>query len=325
MKFGNFPLDRCKGAILAHSVALGGRRLAKGATLTAGDLCAAAAAGHERLTVAIPGAGDVREDEACSRIGTALAGQGLKLSPPAQGRIDLLSAGDGLLELPERAVHGVNRVNEGVGLATLPAWTKVRADEVVATLKIIPFALREAAVFRAERAAARQPLFCHAFRPLTVRLLQTRTATVTEKMLAKTERVTRERVEALRGRFHDAGSCAHNTEGLSGALQGAAEDILLVSGASATTDRRDVIPSAIRAIGGRIERLGMPVDPGNLLLLGYRGAQVIVGMPGCARSPKRNGFDFVLERLFAGLGVSSADIAKMGLGGLLQGAERPDR
>src|SRR6202011_759668 len=100
-------------------------------------------------------------------------------------------------------------------------------------------------------------------------------------------------------------------------------DILLIHGASAILDRRDVIPAAIVAAGGRIDHFRMAVDPGNLLLLGHVGEQVVLGLPGCARSPKVNGFDWVLERLVAGLPVGSGEIMRMGSGGLL--AEIPSR
>ena len=92
---------------------------------------------------------------------------------------------------------------------------------------------------------------------------------------------------------------------------------MVVFGASAIADRRDVIPAAVEAIGGRIEHFGMPVDPGNLMLIGTARGQPVIGAPGCARSPKENGFDWVLMRLLAGLPVSRADITGMGVGGLL--------
>jgi len=59
------------------------------------------------------------------------------------------------------------------------------------------------------------------------------------------------------------------------------------------------------------------VDPGNLLLVGEVSGRPVLGAPGCARSPKENGFDWVLMRLLAGLPVRRADIAGMGVGGLL--------
>jgi len=116
---------------------------------------------------------------------------------------------------------------------------------------------------------------------------------------------------------------AHEAPALTSAIQATAPlcDLLIVYGASAITDRRDVIPASLEAAGGRIEHFGMPVDPGNLLLVGALmrdGVEIpVLGAPGCARSPKENGFDWVLHRLLAGLPVTGADIRRMGVGGLL--------
>jgi molybdenum cofactor cytidylyltransferase len=93
--------------------------------------------------------------------------------------------------------------------------------------------------------------------------------------------------------------------------------LVIVFGASAIADRRDVIPMAVEAVGGEIEHFGMPVDPGNLMLIGKARGQAVIGAPGCARSPKENGFDWVLMRMLAGLPVSREDITGMGVGGLL--------
>ena len=78
-------------------------------------------------------------------------------------------------------------------------------------------------------------------------------------------------------------------------------ELVIVFGASAIADRRDVIPAAIEAAGGSIEHFGMPVDPGNLILIGQLDGKTLLGAPGCARSPKENGFDWVLMRLLAGI------------------------
>ena len=94
--------------------------------------------------------------------------------------------------------------------------------------------------------------------------------------------------------------------------------MLLVAGASAVVDRRDVGPAGIVRAGGRIEHFGMPVDPGNLICLGRIGERPALVLPGCARSPAQNGIDFVLPRLFAGVGLAGADLAAMGVGGLLK-------
>jgi molybdenum cofactor cytidylyltransferase len=97
--------------------------------------------------------------------------------------------------------------------------------------------------------------------------------------------------------------------------------LLLVSGVAATVDRGDIVPAAVLAAGGRVLHAGMPVDPGNLLVLGELpdGAAgcPLIGIPTCARSPKLNGFDFVLRRYAAGESVAREDIMAMGVGGLL--------
>jgi len=112
----------------------------------------------------------------------------------------------------------------------------------------------------------------------------------------------------------------HDEAALSAAIKellGLGAELVIVFGASAIADRRDVIPAAISGIGGVIEHFGMPVDPGNLLLIGNADGVPVLGAPGCARSPVENGFDWVLMRLLAGLKVTRTELTGMGVGGLL--------
>jgi molybdenum cofactor cytidylyltransferase len=111
---------------------------------------------------------------------------------------------------------------------------------------------------------------------------------------------------------HDAAALAREL-----ADQAGEAELIVVFGASAIADRRDVIPSAIEAAGGQVEHFGMPVDPGNLLLMGSVAGKPVIGAPGCARSPKENGFDWVLHRILADVPVTRADITALGVGGLL--------
>ncbi len=83
-------------------------------------------------------------------------------------------------------------------------------------------------------------------------------------------------------------------------MSAAGLDPIIVFAASAIVDRDDVIPAGLVAAGGTIVRLGMPVDPGNLMLLGHLGDTDVIGAPSCAASPKINGFDWILERRLAG-------------------------
>jgi molybdenum cofactor cytidylyltransferase len=321
MIFESVACDAAAGGILAHSLGIAGQRWAKGRVLSASDIATARAAGVARLTIARLAPGDVGEDDAATALAAALAGGGVTALAAAHGRVNLAATAAGVCCIDAAMVAAVNAVGEALTLATLAPGTRVGAGEIIATIKIIPYAV--AAADLAAAIAAARPIAVAGFRPLTATLIQTRLPGTSAKLLAKTARVTRARIEALGGHLDEAATCAHDTAMLAAVLAAASGDALLVAGASATVDRGDVIPAALVLAGGTVERLGMPVDPGNLLCFGWLNGRPVIGLPGCARSPKRNGFDIVLESLFAGLPVTAATIAAMGAGGLLPEAERP--
>ncbi|MFC3713419.1 NTP transferase domain-containing protein [Sphingoaurantiacus capsulatus] len=322
MKFGPAPLADCEGAILAHSLLIDGKRLPKGRRLTADDLATARAAGLTELVVARLEPGDIAEDDAAARLGAALAGGHVKALAPVHGRVNLVAMVDGLVRLDPAAVHRLNAIDEGITLGVQMPEARVRDGDIVATIKIIPYAVPGAAVDAALAAAA--PIAVAPFRAATVALIQTMLPGQPDKLFAKTEEVTRRRLAAIGATLVSATRCPHAVDDLTAKLAATDADLILIAGASATADRRDVVPAAIEVAGGAIERLGMPVDPGNLLCLASLAGKSVLGLPGCARSPKRNGVDLVLERLLTGLPVDSAIIAGMGVGGVLAEVERPE-
>src|SRR5262249_12141907 len=156
-------------------------------------------------------------------------------------------------------------------------------------------------------------------------LVLTRLPGTAETVLDRAAASQRERVARIGGSVVGEVRTAHDEGAVADALATLVEDcsLILVLGASAIADRADVVPAAIVRAGGTVDEVGMPVDPGNLLCLGRRGAVPIVGVPGCARSLRPSGFDWVLERVCAGLPVSARDLMTMGVGGLL--VEAPSR
>jgi molybdenum cofactor cytidylyltransferase len=328
MRFGEVPVAEAEGAILAHSLKLGTTALKKGRVLSPADIELIAAAGLLRIVVARLEPGDFGEDEAAERVAAAARGPGIAAAAPFTGRVNLHAETRGVLVFDRERVDRLNLVDETITIGTLPPFAVVEPREMVATIKIIPFAAPEEAVKDCVKAAiSGGPLLRVApFQPRTVGLVQTRLPGLKESILDKTRQVTEGRLAALGCRLVFEERCGHMTADLAPTIRdalGRGIDILLIHGASAILDRRDVIPAAIVAAGGRIDHFGMPVDPGNLLLLGHVRERVVLGLPGCARSPKVNGFDWVLQRLVAGLSVGSAEIMRMGSGGLL--AEIPSR
>ncbi|MGL4543281.1 MAG: NTP transferase domain-containing protein, partial [Polymorphobacter sp.] len=291
--------------------------------LSAADCTALAATGLTEITVARLEPGEIAEDAAAAQLAAALAGPGVAALAPVHGRVNLVASVDGLLAAPRAAVDALNAVDEALTLGTLSDFARVARGDIIATIKVIPYAVRETTLDAA--LAVVVPLRASAFQPFGIDLFQTTLPGTANKLLTRTDAVTRARIAACHGHVVTAENCAHDAGTLAALLaRPTTAAITLVAGASATVDRCDVIPAAIIAAGGHVERLGMPVDPGNLLVLGRIGNRAVIGLPGCARSPKRNGFDWVLERLFAALPVTAADIAAMGSGGLLAESERPE-
>ncbi len=327
MKFGDVPVAEAEGTILAHSVKLRDTTLKKGRILSARDIEALTAAGLRSVVAARLDAGDVGEDAAAANLAKTVAGPSVRTAPAFTGRVNLFAEAAGLCVVDAEGVDGFNLISEAVTLATLPPWSVVEPGQMVATVKIIPFAVDRGMIDACTGAAAERPLLRVApFRPRRAVLIQTRLPGLKDSILDKTAAVTRDRLVALSSSLIFERRCAHDTVALTAEIAAAitAEaELVLIAGASAIVDRRDVIPAAVVAAGGAIEQLGMPVDPGNLLLLANIGDIPVLGLPGCARSPKVNGFDWVLQRLVADIAVDAAAIRRMGVGGLL--AEIPNR
>ena len=322
MRFGRFSVTESAGIVLAHGTKAGGRTFKKGRVLSGADAEFLAQAGVDEVIGARIDMSDVTEDEAARATAKAFAGTGVRAGAPFTGRCNLFAQADGLLLISASAVDRFNAVDEALTVATLPAPGAVREGDMLATVKVIPLSVPGEVLDRALACLdAEPPIRVAAFGSSTAAIVQTRLPQTKESVLDKTSRVLRSRLEGIRGSVLEEIRCAHDAGAVASAVGRALDagaQLVLIVGASAIVDRRDVIPSGVVAAGGEVLHLGMPVDPGNLLLLARCRGCPVLGLPGCARSPKLNGLDFVLERLAAGLEVASNDIMAMGVGGLLK-------
>ncbi|MBP6819615.1 MAG: molybdopterin-binding/glycosyltransferase family 2 protein [Ferrovibrio sp.] len=323
MFFGPVPVREAEGCILGHSMSVGTQRFRKGRVLSAEDVQALRQAGQDSVYAARLGPDDVPEDQAASRIAEAAAGTSTRAATAFTGRANIYAEAAGIAVLEPTRVDALNLLHEAVTIATVAPYDVVEPGQMLATVKIIPFAAPRDVVQRAaEIAAENGPLVRVApFAPRRVGLVMTRVDDTKDSVLAKTEAALRERLLRLGSDLGGSLTCEHDATAIAVCVaqlreQGCAP--ILVFGGSAIVDREDVVPAGIVAAGGIVEHFGMPVDPGNLLLIGRLAEVPVVGVPGCARSPKLNGFDWVLQRLCAGLGVGRAEIMRMGAGGLLK-------
>ena len=320
MKFGAVAPKNAVGATAVHTIRQGSVVLKKGTLIGPAEVAALEGAGIKEIVVARLEADDVSEDVAAADIAKAVAGQGVHVDRAFTGRANLFAQSAGVLVVDKDAVDRLNRVDEAITFATLSAYKPVVAGEMIATVKIIPFGVaksaRDAAV-----AGAKTPLLRVApYRIRKVGVVSTLLPGLSAKVIDKTLKITAERLAPAGAAIIAERRVPHDRAALAKALDEvlkAGAELVIVFGASAIADRRDVIPAALEDIGGTVEHFGMPVDPGNLMMIGAAAGRPVIGAPGCARSPKENGFDWMLMRLLAGLPVPREDITGLGVGGLL--------
>jgi molybdenum cofactor cytidylyltransferase len=314
VRFGLVPVAEAIGALAAHSVRAGTTMVKKGTLVTLKQ------AGVERLIAARFEPGDVSEDEAAWRLAQSLAGENVVAEAPFTGRSNLHAKASGMLLIDVDTINGFNAVDEAMTVATLPAYKPVIVGEMVGTVKIIPYAIPEILLQNGLVAIGREALRIAPYARCSVGLVSTVLPGLKPSVIDKTVAVLARRLKPANARIVRDCRVSHDAAVLAQELSDLAEgdtQLIIVFGASAIADRRDVIPSAIEMAGGRVEHFGMPVDPGNLLLVGSIAGKPVIGAPGCARSPKENGFDWILHRLLADIPVTRADIMSLGVGGLL--------
>ncbi len=320
MKFGTFSTDQCVGAILAHSLKLAERTVKKGTLLNADDVAEIVASGVSELIVARLDPGDVNEDQAAQQIAAALRVDGIELSEAGTGRVNFHAVHSGVFVVNRAIVDRINSIDPGITFATLADHEPVLAGRMVATVKIIPYGISKASIAEAFAEAKTQiGMEVKAYHSKKVGVISTLLPALKDKTIAKTISVLERRLATSGSQIVIHIKSAHTSAGIEAEMRAMIGhcDMIIVFGASAISDVQDVIPLGLEEAGGKVLRVGMPVDPGNLLMLGELNGKPVLGAPGCARSPVENGFDFVLNRLLADIEVTSSDIAGMGVGGLL--------
>ena len=319
MKFGPVATADAVGAVLAHSVPLKKGALRKGQILSDANIAQLLAAGHQQIIVARYDPDDLNEDAAAAQLAAAIAGAGVHISKAATGRVNLFATGPGVVQIDAARVDACNAINPMITVATVPPLHRVDQGAMVATIKIISYAVPQDDVVAA-CAAAQDALALLSPRVNTASLIETEIGTPPSD---KGRRALAARLARLGVTLTARVIVPHAAVPLAEAIKGAEGEVVFILTASATSDTHDVGPSAVRHAGGAVTQFGMPVDPGNLLFLGSYGVEPVIGLPGCARSPALNGADWVLERVICGVTPTPADFAKMGVGGLLK--EIPSR
>ena len=247
----------------------------------------------------------------------------IKIQDPKNGRCNLVSIVDGIIEFQPNQLYSINSITDDVGVASLKPFSKVKKNQIIASIKAIPFGIKIKHLQNIVNIS--QDCFkILPFQKKNIHLIQTTNQNTREKILDKTLEVTKDRLSSCGINQITEKKCLHEIKSICLELNESINenaDIILIFGTSAICDVNDVIPQSIKEIKGKILRLGMPVEPGNLILLAEINLSKknisIIGMPGCAKSRKENGVDWILWRKLCNLKITSEDINHMGSGGLL--------
>lgn len=331
MKFGAVRVEESAGSILAHKLVdeQGNKLLGKGKFLNTDDIALLRQHGYDTVIVAQLEAADLHENEAARRIGEAVAGYNVRVVAPGVGRANVMATATGVLRVNVSTLEKINNIDMGITIATKREHTLVCAGELVALVKIIPFGISSARVLDVETMVKTTApiLAIDALKSHSVALIISGPESAKGDLLDSFTPPVRSRITGLGSSLDEVVYVSHKAETVASAIKKQHEigrDLVLIASISAITDREDVIPTALGLAGGTMTHLGIPVDPGSLLMLGYLETMPVIGAPGCIKSPQTNVIDHILPRLMAGERLTRADLVALGHGGLLEDIhERP--
>ncbi len=299
----------------------GGKKLlAKGHVLREEDVRLLEIEGMEQVWVTELETGEVGEDDAVLRIGTEVGCGCLEIRPAAGGRVNLVATEDCCLLVDDELLKQIN-CTSSIVIATLPNFGYAKAGTRLATVKSAPFAVPESqleAVVNILR--ERGPILqARPIRQPSVAVLYS-DPLCADRARQLFESVLRQRLERFGVAPGFALSVCEDEASVARALQHLIRTkptVILNASTTAPAGPDDVVGRAIAKIGCHLERFLAPVEPGNLLLLGYHDDTPVVSAPGCFRSAKPNVVDLILPPLLARYRVSGWEVACLGHGGLL--------
>tara|TARA_B100000686_G_C16802814_1_gene987378 strand:- start:1665 stop:3245 length:1581 start_codon:yes stop_codon:yes gene_type:complete len=321
MFFGNISLDKSEGNILAHTLNINNKRFSKGKIILKEDIKFLKNNGFKSIICAVPNKNDIHEDKIAKILGKLFVNNSIVTEDPHTGRVNILANKSGLIIIDEKVINKFNATSDSITIATLNNYSKINKGDMIATIKIIPFYVSLLILKKISNSYLKKTITIHPFKQKNVGLILSHSEKENSKLNQISIKRINDRLNLLNSSLTKIITCKHDTYEISKnikILKKQPIDLILILGASAIVDIKDKIPKAIQLAKGCIIRFGMPVDPGNLLLLGKIKNIPVIGLPGCARSPSLNGFDWVLERLLVDKNISSQNISNMGVGGLLK-------
>jgi molybdenum cofactor cytidylyltransferase len=322
MKAQTIDIQESTGRILSSAVFRpGGKKLmAKGHILREEDIRILQSEGLGQIWVAQLDEDEVGEDEAVCGVAGEMACGCYEIQLAAGGRANLLASENCCVLLDEELLRQVNCTSSLVIASTLN-FSFATAGQRIASIKSAPFAVAKSD-FEGTLNMLRERGPIMQARPVRNSTVGVLYCDPTNGERARTlfESVVRQKLERFGIRTHNSVAVLENDEHVSRAMQQllrAKPAVILIASTTAPAGPGDVVGRAMAKINCQIERFLVPVEPGNLLLMGYKDDIPVVSAPGCFRSLKPNVVDLLMPPMLARYRVSTWELACLGHGGLL--------
>jgi len=259
---------------------------------------------------------EVHEDEAARRIAEASMSEHMALTPPKEGRINLVSTVDGLVSVNTKKLYALNSV-EHVAFTTVPDRFPVKAGEMVAATRILPLYIDDTTLKKAERIGKQGVIKILPFKSMRGGLVVTGNEVFSGRIKDGSpvveERLKNYGLELIGKEFvpDDVGSIR---DAIISLFEKGADLVITTGGLSVDPD--DVTKEGVAATGARIQLYGAPVFPGAMFLVARRKGKYILGVPACVYYSRNTILDIVLPWALAGITITKSDILKLAHGGL---------
>ena len=322
-------VEKAVGTILAHDLTqiipgeYKGAKFKKGHIITAEDIPLLLSMGKKHLYVLEKDDTDVHENEAAFRIASKAAGDGIRLTEPSEGKIELIADIDGLLKLDRSRLYELVAQDE-IMFASIHDNIVVRKGEKLAGTRIIPLFVAEEVMQKAEKLLSNGPLI------KIVPLKNMRVGVVTTGSEVYSGLIEDSFGPVLIKKFGALGSTVEkqlfaddDDEMIADCIRQLIDDGMDIIGITGgmSVDPDDKTPSGIRKAGGNVVSYGAPVLPGAMFMLSYINDVPVVGLPGCVMYSRTSIFDLIVPRLLAEERITKADINRLAVGGLCLNCE----
>lgn len=313
------------GMVLCHDVTqiIPGRSkgpaFRKGHILTSQDIPQLLDMGKEHVYIWELDNSMLHESEASNRIAQAAAGQGIRLSLPCEGKVDLIAEYEGLIKINTDALFEIN-FDEEIIFATLHSNQVVPSGKVVAGTRVIPLVIDAEKVARSVEICRRSSpvIEIKRLRSLDAGIITTGSEVYYGRIKDQFGPVVIRKLEKfgcrLLGQTFVSDQVDMIVEAIRGFLANGAQLITITGGMSVDPD--DVTPAGIKAAGGKVVTYGAPVLPGAMFMLAYIGEVPVLGLPGCVMYHQTSIFDLILPRILANEKLTRQDIIRLAHGGL---------